>query len=65
MKSDMLRQTFWERYTAGVPYRNICRELEISSRTASNWAREMGLPRRKGGPSLHDRWMPLKEPKID
>jgi hypothetical protein len=63
MKSDMLRQTFWERYTAGVLYRNICRELEISPRTASNWAREMGLPRRKGGPSQR-RWIPDKRLKI-
>ena len=62
MKSDGIRQLFWERYLAGVPYRDICRELGISKRTAGNWAREMGLPRRRGGPRL-DRWMPEISPK--
>jgi hypothetical protein len=59
MKSDLIRQMFCERYVAGVPYRDICRELEISLRSAGNWAREMALPRRKGGPS-RQRWVPQK-----
>jgi hypothetical protein len=63
MKSDAVRQIFSERHWAGVPYWDICRELEISLRTASNWAREMGLPRRKGGPR-RKRWMPEKRLKI-
>jgi len=63
MKSDAIRQMFCERYLAGVPYRDICRELEISLRTASNWAREMRLPRRTGGPR-RQRWMPDKKPKM-
>lgn len=60
MKSDLIRQMFCERHSAGVPYQDICRELEISLRTAGNWAREMGLPRRRGGPSRR-RWMPDKK----
>jgi hypothetical protein len=60
MKSDAIRQLFCERYSAGVPYRDICRELGISKRTAGNWAREMGLPQRRGGP-CRDRWMPDKK----
>jgi hypothetical protein len=63
MKSDVIRQLFWERYSTGVPYRDICRELGISKRTAGNWAREMALPRRRGGPRL-DRWSPEIKPKI-
>jgi hypothetical protein len=63
MKSDAMRQLFCERHLAGVPYRNICRELQISLRTASNWAREMGLPRRKGGPR-RQRWVPGNKPKM-
>jgi hypothetical protein len=63
MKSDVVRQLFWERYSAGVPYRDICRELGISKRTAGNWAREMALPKRRGGPRL-DKWMPEIKPKI-
>jgi hypothetical protein len=63
MKSDAIRQLFYERQLAGVPYRDICRELGISKRTAGNWAREMGLPRRRGGPS-RQRWMPDKGLKI-
>src|SRR5271156_5134816 len=49
MKSDAIRQLFCERHLAGVPYTDICRELEISLRTAGNWAQEMGLPQRIGG----------------
>jgi hypothetical protein len=63
MKSDAIRQLFCERYSAGIPYKVICRELGISLRTASNWAREMGLPRRRGGPR-RQRWVPGKKPKI-
>jgi len=57
MKSDAIRQLFCERHWAGVPYRDIAKELGISLRTASNWAWEMGLPRRRGGPT-RQRWMP-------
>src|SRR5207248_1190195 len=63
MKSDAIRRLFCERHWAAVPYRDICRELEISPRTASNWAREMRLPRRRGGPR-RQRWMPGKKPQI-
>jgi hypothetical protein len=63
MKADAIRKWFCERYSAGVPYRDICRELGISKRTAGNWVREMGLPRRKGGPR-RNRWMPGKKPEI-
>jgi hypothetical protein len=63
MKSDAIRQLFCERYLAGFPYRDICRELGISKRTAGNWAREMGLLRRRGGPR-RQRWVPDKAPKI-
>jgi len=63
MKSDVIRQLFWERYSAGVPYRDICRELGICKRTAGNWAREMGLTRRKGG-ARRERWMPSHKPKV-
>jgi transposase len=62
MKSNAIRQMFCERHLAGVLYRDISKELEISLRTASNWAQEMGLPRRKGGP--RQRWTPNKKPKI-
>jgi hypothetical protein len=55
---------FCQRHVAGVPYGDICRELGISKRTAGYWAREMGLPRRNGGPR-RDRWMPDKKLKID
>jgi hypothetical protein len=54
---------FCERHMAGVLYRDIAGELGISPRTASNWAREMGLPRRKGGPR-RDRWTPSTKPRI-
>jgi hypothetical protein len=64
MKSDATRQLFFERYTAGICYADLCRELRISRRTASNWVREMGLPQRRGGPR-RQRWMPDKKPKID
>lgn len=63
MKSDAIRQLFCERYLAGIQYSNICRELGISKRTAGNWAREMGLPRRIGGPR-RKRWVPGKKPEI-
>ncbi len=63
MKSDAIRQMFCERHLSGVLYRDICRELEISLRTASNWAQEMGLPRRRGGP-FRQRWTPGKKPRI-
>jgi hypothetical protein len=63
MKPDTIRSKFYEQYTAGVTYEEIVEELGISKRTASNWAREMGLPRRKGGPR-RQRWMPGKRLKI-
>jgi hypothetical protein len=63
MKSDTIRSKFYELYTAGVTYEEILEELGISLRTASNRAREMGLPRRRGGPR-RDRWVPDKKPKI-
>jgi hypothetical protein len=63
MKSDAIRQLFCERHLAGVPYSEISKELEVSLRTASYWAEEMGLPRRRGGPR-RQRWMPGKKLKI-
>ena len=63
MKSDAIRQMFCERHLAGGSYSDIAKELGISLRTASNWAREMRLPRRTGGPR-RDRWMPGTKPKI-
>jgi Homeodomain-like domain len=63
MKSEVIRQLFFERYTSGVSYMDICRELGICKRTAGNWAREMGLPRRRGGPR-RDRWVPSRKPEI-
>jgi transposase len=63
MKSDTIRSKFYELYTAGVTYEEIVEELGISMRTASNWAQEMGLPRRRGGPR-RQRWVPGKAPKI-
>lgn len=63
MRSDVIRQMFCERYMAGVLYKDICRELGISPRTAGYWAKEMGLPRRIGGPR-QERWMPGKKPGI-
>jgi transposase len=62
MKSDAIRQMFCERHMAGVLYRDIAKELGISLRTASNWAQEMGLPRRTGGPS-RKKWMPDGKPQ--
>jgi hypothetical protein len=63
MKSDAIRQLFCEHYLAGIPYRDICREIRISKRTAGNWAREMGLPRRRGGPR-RQRWLPGNKAEI-
>ena len=63
MKSDAIRQMFCERHLAGVLYSDIAKELGISLRTASNWAQEMGLPRRTGGPS-RQKWMPDKKLKV-
>jgi hypothetical protein len=63
MKSDTIRCKFYEQYIAGVTYEEIVEELGISKRTAGNWAREMGLPRRRGGPHCQ-RWMPGKKAKI-
>jgi hypothetical protein len=63
MNSDAIRRLFCERYLAETPYRDICRELGISKRTAGNWAREMGLPRRNGGPR-RERWAPGNKRKI-
>jgi hypothetical protein len=63
MKSDLIRQKFHELHSAGLTYADITKELAISPRTASNWAREMGLPRRRGGPR-QKRWMPDKRLKI-
>ena len=65
MKSDAIRQMFCERHMVGVLYKDIAKELEISLRTASNWAEEMGLPRRTGGPR-RQKWMSgKKSPKSD
>jgi transposase len=63
MKSDAIRQVFCERHLAGVLYRDITKELGISLRTASNWAQEMGLLRRTGGPR-RQRWTPNKKPRV-
>jgi transposase len=63
MKSDLIRQKFHELHSAGLTHAEITKELGISLRTASNWAREMRLPRRKGGPR-RERWMPGRSPKI-
>ena len=63
MKSDLVRQKFHELHSAGLPYADITKELGISLRTASNWAREMWLPERTGGPR-RKRWMPGNKPKI-
>lgn len=63
MKSDAMRQLFCERHLAGIPYKEIAKELGISKRTAGNWAREMELPRRNGGPR-RQRWMPGNKSKI-
>jgi transposase len=63
MKSDTIRSKFYELYTAGVTYTEIVGELGVSKRTASNWAKEMGLPRRRGGPS-RKKWMPDEKHKI-
>ena len=60
MKSDTIRSKFYELYTSGVSYNEIVEEIGVSKRTASNWAREMGLPRRKGGPR-RQKWMPDKK----
>ena len=60
MKSDAIRQMFWQRYLSGVLYRDIAKELGISLRTAGYWAEEMELPRRKGGP-CRQKWMPGKK----
>jgi transposase len=62
MKSNAIRQMFCERHLAGALYSDIAKELGISLRTASNWAHEMGLPRRTGGPR-RQRWTPDKKPK--
>ena len=59
MKSDLIRQKFHELHSAGLPYADITKQLGISPRTVSNWVREMGLPRRTGGPR-QKRWMPDK-----
>jgi len=63
MKSDTIRSKFYELYISGVTYSEIVEELGISLRTAGNWAREMELPRRNGGPR-RKRWMPGNKPKI-
>ena len=63
MKSDFIRQRFHVLHKDGLIYTDIIKELEISLRTASNWAREMGLPRRTGGP-CRQKWMPREKPKI-
>ena len=63
MKSDAIRQMFCERHMDGVLYKDIAKELGISLRTASNWAEEMGLTRRTGGPR-RQKWMPGKKPEI-
>jgi uncharacterized protein YjcR len=63
MKSDLIRQKFHELHSAGLPYADITKELGISVRTASNWAREMGLPRRRGGPR-RQRWVPGNKAEI-
>ena len=58
MKSNVIRQMFCERHLAGVLYSDIAKELGISLRTASYWAREMGLPARPRGRLRRPRWMP-------
>jgi len=63
MKSDLIRQKFHELHSAGLPYADIAKELGICKRTAGNWAREMGLLRRGGGPR-RQRWVPGKKPEI-
>ena len=63
MKSNLIRQKFHELHSAGLTHVEITQQLGISPRTASNWAREMGLPRRKSGPRKK-RWMPDKRLKI-
>jgi hypothetical protein len=63
MKSDAIRQLFCERYLAGVPYRDIAKELGVGLRTLGYWAAEMSLPRRRGGPR-RQKWMPGNKPKI-
>jgi Homeodomain-like domain len=63
MKSDAIRQLFYERHLAGVSYSDISTELGVSLRTLSYWAEEMELPRRRGGPR-RQRWMPGKRLKI-
>jgi hypothetical protein len=63
MKSDLIRQEFHELRNAGVTHTDIAKRLGISPRTASNWTREMALPRRKGGPR-RVRWVPGVKPKI-
>jgi transposase len=63
MKSDAIRQLFYERHLAGTPYRDIAKELGVSLRTLGYWAEEMELPRRKGGPRRR-RWMPGKKAEI-
>jgi len=63
MKSDVIRQKFHELHNAGVTHADIAKQLGISPRTVTNWAREMRLPRRKGGPR-RERWIPGRSPKI-
>ena len=63
MKSDLIRQKFHELHNAGLTHAEIAKELGISQRTASNWAKEMGLPRRRGGPR-RKKWMPEERLKI-
>jgi len=63
MKSDLIRQKFHELHNAGVTHADIAKQLGVSPRTVTNWAREMGLPRRRGGPRCK-RWMPRKGPEI-
>jgi hypothetical protein len=61
MKSDVIRQKFHELHSAGLTHAEITKRIGISPRTASNWARQMGLPRRRGGPRRRKRWLPKKK----
>jgi len=50
MKSKSVRASFAEAYARGLTFNEIAKAVGVSRRTATYWAREMGLPRRKHGP---------------
>ncbi|HKN16242.1 MAG TPA: hypothetical protein VJX47_04840 [Candidatus Sulfotelmatobacter sp.] len=58
MKSDAIRQMFYEEHVKGTTYKEIAEKLGTSTRVLSNWAREMGLPARPRGGLRRPRWMP-------